>query len=123
MSVTYQIDPAHSSVQFSVRHMMISNVKGAFTRLSGKLVLDPDNPGASALEASIDAASIDTREQQRDAHLRSADFLDVANYPAITFRSRSLERKSEEEYLVTAISRSMVSAGKSRCASKARHPK
>lgn len=88
--ITYQIDSAHSGAQFSVRHMMIANVRGEFSKVSGTIVFDPDNPANSKVDATIDAASILTRDAQRDAHLRSADFLDVEKYPALTFRSKSV---------------------------------
>lgn len=94
----WEIDPAHSSAGFSVRHMMIAKVHGGFTKLAGSLRLDSKNPAKSAVEAVIDAASIDTREPKRDEHLRSADFFDVAKYPSITFKSKSVRRISEGEF-------------------------
>lgn len=97
----YQIDPAHSSAQFSVRHMMISNVRGEFTKITGKVTFDPGNPAASQIDAVIDANSINTRESQRDAHLKSADFLDTARWPEIRFQSRRIERKGANEYSAT----------------------
>lgn len=90
MKSTYAIDPAHSSVQFSVRHMMISNVKGAFSGVKGTVVYDPDAPETGSVEADIDASTISTLDQTRDTHLKSADFLDAEKYPTITFRSTSL---------------------------------
>jgi polyisoprenoid-binding protein YceI len=98
--VTYRIDPAHSAAHFSVRHMMISNVRGDFTKVSGTVLLDDRNPANSAVEALIDAASIDTREAQRDAHLRSADFFDVEKYPQLAFRSKSVEAAGDGELRV-----------------------
>jgi len=98
--VTYQIDSAHSAAHFSVRHMMISNVRGDFTKVSGTLLLDADNPANSAVEALIDAASINTREAQRDAHLKSADFFDVEKYPEMAFRSKSVEAAGDGELRV-----------------------
>lgn len=89
--ITYEIDSAHSSVHFSVRHMMVSNVRGEFAKVSGKAQYDAQNPANSSVEATIDAASINTRDAQRDGHLKSADFLDVEKYPAITFRSTKVE--------------------------------
>src|SRR6202051_565537 len=86
----WQIDPAHSAAHFSVRHLMISNVRGEVAKVTGNAVLDPSDPSKLSVEAVIDAASIDTREPQRDEHLRSADFLDVANHPTITFRSKKI---------------------------------
>jgi polyisoprenoid-binding protein YceI len=84
----YDIDAAHSSAQFSVRHMMVSNVRGEFAKLSGTVVYDPANPAATKINATIDAASITTRNEKRDAHLRSADFFDAAKFPTITFSSK-----------------------------------
>ena len=84
---TWNIDPAHSVAEFKVKHMMISNVKGQFPKVSGKLVLDETNLGNSKIEAVIEATSIETRDAQRDAHLKSADFLDVENFPTISFKS------------------------------------
>ena len=92
--VTYEIDPAHSSVQFSVRHMMLSNVRGEFTKVSGTIKYDSENPANSTVEAKIDAASINTRDDQRDAHLKSADFLDVEKFPTLTFRSAQIVQQS-----------------------------
>src|SRR5271169_650087 len=88
--VRYDLDPAHSSALFNVRHLMISNVKGEFTRLSGSVVFDAANPANSSIEVTIDTTSISTRDPQRDEHLKSADFLDVAKFPTITFKSRDV---------------------------------
>lgn len=84
----YVIDPSHSSAQFSVRHLMISNVKGEFAGMTGTIAYHPDNLEASRVEAVIDANTINTRDEQRDAHLRSADFFDTAKHPTLTFRSK-----------------------------------
>ncbi|MGC1783466.1 MAG: YceI family protein [Acidobacteriaceae bacterium] len=88
--ITYQIDPAHSSVHFSVRHLMLSNVRGEFGKVSGIVKYDPQSPENSSVEATIDASSINTRDAQRDGHLKSADFLDVEKFPTLTFRSRRI---------------------------------
>ena len=92
---TYEIDPAHTSVQFSIRHMMISNVRGEFTKLSGKATGDVANPTAASVEATIDATSIDTRNEKRDEHLRSPDFLDTAKFPSMTFKSTKVEKAGD----------------------------
>jgi polyisoprenoid-binding protein YceI len=97
MKTTYQIDPAHSSAQFSVRHMMVTNVHGGFKKIQGTVVYDPENPANSSVTAEIDASSITTNEDQRDAHLRSADFLDVEKFPTLTFRSTRVESAGEGE--------------------------
>jgi polyisoprenoid-binding protein YceI len=85
--VTYQIDPAHSGAHFSVRHMMISNVRGEFTKVQGTILWDSENPANSSIAASIDATSINTRDAQRDGHLKSADFFEVEKFPEIQFQS------------------------------------
>jgi polyisoprenoid-binding protein YceI len=91
----WEIDPAHSSAQFSVRHMMIANVKGEFAKVSGHVHFDPENLEESSVEAVVDVSTISTREPQRDAHLKSADFFDVANYPAMAFQSKHLIKNSD----------------------------
>ena len=83
---TWEIDPAHSDVAFTVRHMMVSKVRGNFGAFTGTIVTTQD-PLESSVEASIDLTSIDTRNDQRDAHIRTADFFDVENFPAMTYRS------------------------------------
>lgn len=88
--VSYKIDSVHSSVHFSVRHMMVSNVRGEFTSVSGTLTFDPAAPASSSVEATIDVASINTRDAQRDTHLKSPDFLDLDQFPTITFRSTKI---------------------------------
>jgi polyisoprenoid-binding protein YceI len=90
MKTTYKIDPAHSTAQFIVRHMMITNVRGGFSGVQGTVVYNPENPGASSVDVVIDANMINTLEAARDTHLKSADFLDVEKYPTITFKSRSI---------------------------------
>lgn len=88
---TWTIDPAHSSVEFSVRHLMITTVRGRFTDVKGTVTVDEADPSKSTVEVVIDPASIDTREPQRDAHLRSADFFDVETFPTLTFRSTKVD--------------------------------
>jgi polyisoprenoid-binding protein YceI len=88
---TWNIDPNHTAAQFSVRHMGISTVRGAFTKVSGTAQYDPANPSKSSVEATIDAASIDTRVSMRDDDLRSDHYFDVAKYPTITFKSKSAQ--------------------------------
>ena len=97
---TYQIDTAHSSAQFKVRHMMIANVKGEFDKVSGTVNFDPANPTASTVEASIDVSTISTRDEQRDGHLKSADFLDVEKYPTITFKSKKVTAAGGDSFNV-----------------------
>jgi polyisoprenoid-binding protein YceI len=87
MSSTWNIDATHSHAEFKVRHLMISNVKGSFPKIAGVLTLDESDPTNSSVEATIDVASVETRDPQRDAHLKSADFFDVEKYPAMTFKS------------------------------------
>jgi polyisoprenoid-binding protein YceI len=87
-TTVWTIDPAHTGVEFAVRHLMISSVKGRFAGVSGTVVGAEGSPEAAQVEIVIDPASIDTREPQRDAHLRSADFLDVEKFPTLTFKSR-----------------------------------
>lgn len=94
----YQIDSQHTGAHFKVRHMMISNVKGEFSRITGFADFDPSDLAASHVEAIIDAATVDTREPQRDGHLKSADFLDVARYPLIAFRSTSIAPAGQDSY-------------------------
>ena len=98
---TWNIDPVHSVAEFKVKHMMISNVKGQFTGVSGTLLLDEANVTHSRVEATIDAASINTRDAQRDGHLKSADFFDVEKFPKLTFRSAKVERAGDDELAVT----------------------
>jgi polyisoprenoid-binding protein YceI len=87
-ATTWNIDPVHSTAEFKVKHMMISNVKGQFTGVKGALSLDEANVAGSYVEATIDAASINTHEAQRDAHLKSPDFFDVEKFPTLSFKSK-----------------------------------
>jgi polyisoprenoid-binding protein YceI len=98
---TWAIDPVHSVPEFSVKHMVISTVKGRFTKVEGAIMLDEANPANSSVKATIDVTTIDTGEAQRDTHLRSADFFDVEKFPTIAFTSSKVERKSDDEYKVT----------------------
>jgi polyisoprenoid-binding protein YceI len=91
----YTIDPSHSSAEFSVRHLMITNVKGRFGKLAGTVELDTEHPETSVVDVTIDATSIDTREEKRDAHLRSPDFFDVEKYPTLTFKSTAVSRSDD----------------------------
>lgn len=91
----WSIDPAHTTVEFSVKHLMISTVRGHFGAVTGTIVLDEQNPAASTVTAEIDVTSVNTRQEQRDAHLRSADFFDVENFPSIKFQSTRIERDGD----------------------------
>ena len=92
---TWEIDPAHSHAQFKVRHMMISNVKGEFTKLSGTVLIDSTDVTRSSVDVTIDATSISTRDPQRDGHLKSPDFFDVEHYPTITFKATKITRTDD----------------------------
>lgn len=96
----WQIDPVHSNVEFGVRHLMITTVRGRFTGVQGTVVLDEADPAASSVEVTIDAASIDTREPRRDAHLRSADFFETDRFPVLTFASTRIEGYSASGFTV-----------------------
>ncbi len=89
---TWNIDPAHSSAEFRVKHMMISNVKGAFGGLTGALKLNDSNPEHSTVEATIPVETLSTGDAQRDGHLKSADFFDVEKFPTFTFKSTNVTR-------------------------------
>jgi polyisoprenoid-binding protein YceI len=92
---TWKIDPNHTAAQFSVRHMGISTVRGAFTKVSGSVEYDPSNVAKSSVEAAIETASVDTRVEMRDNDLRSANWFDAAKYPTITFKSKSVQSAGE----------------------------
>jgi polyisoprenoid-binding protein YceI len=98
LMASYRIDSQHTGAHFKVRHMMISNVKGEFSRVTGSAEFDPSNLAASHVEATIESASVNTREAQRDTHLKSHDFLDVGRYPAITFGSSKIVSAGENRY-------------------------
>jgi polyisoprenoid-binding protein YceI len=96
-TTTWTIDPAHSVLEFAVKHMMFTTAKGRFSDFSGTITFDPKNVTASSVEVTIDTASIDTRTTDRDAHLRSADFFDVEQYPTASFRSTSVEADEADD--------------------------
>ena len=98
---TYTLDPAHSRIGFTARHAMVTKVRGAFNEFTGTAVLDGDNPANSTATVTIKAASIDTRNEQRDGHLRSNDFLAMEEYPEITFVSTSAKETGENEFELT----------------------
>jgi polyisoprenoid-binding protein YceI len=98
---TWNIDPSHSAIGFSVRHMVVSKTRGRFTRWSGQIRFDPENPSASSVEVNIDPASIDTADAQRDAHLRSSDFLDVEKHPGASFRSTNVADLGGDRYRIS----------------------
>ena len=97
----WTLDPAHTLVEFAAKHLMITTVKGRFVDVSGTIRMNESNPAASSVRAVIKASSIDTRTDQRDAHLKSADFLEAERYPEITFDSTAVERAGERRYRVT----------------------
>ena len=97
----WTFEPGHTAAEFRARHMMVTNVRGAFKNVHGTLEFDPENPRLSSVEATIDATGIWTGQPQRDAHLRSADFLDVENFPQITFKGNDVELSGDHDYLVT----------------------
>lgn len=98
---TWDIDPAHSTVEFSVRHMMVTTVKGQFQKVKGTVELDEKDPNKSTVEVSIETASIDTREAKRDAHLKSPDFFDAAKFPTLTFKSTKIEKAGKGKFKLT----------------------
>jgi len=97
----WQIDPQHSSAQFSVRHMAISTVRGAFSKVTGTIVLDDKDITKSTVDVAIDVTTVDTREPNRDSDLRSDKFFDVAHYPAMTFKSKKVEQLAPGKLKVT----------------------
>lgn len=97
----WALDAAHSSVDFSVKHMMFANVKGSFNEFDASIEADPTDLTSAAIEFTINTGSVDTRNADRDAHLRGEDFFDVENYPAMTFKSTSITKTDEGEYDVT----------------------
>lgn len=100
-TTTYHIDPKHSDAQFAVTHLMISTVRGEFHGINGTVVYNDADPSKSSVEATIDATTVDTREPDRDKHLKSADFFDVADHPTMTFKSTKVESDGSGKLKVT----------------------
>src|SRR5271156_4543616 len=113
-TTTWNIDPAHSSSEFKVKHMMISHVKGHFAKVTGTLTLDESNLASSRVEALIEAGSLETRDAQRDAHLKSADFFDAEKFPTLSFKSTRLtivrdgELAVEGDLTIRGVTRKVV---------------
>src|ERR1700739_32314 len=99
-TTTWNLDPAHSVAEFKVKHMMISNVKGHFTKVTGTLTRDESDLANSRVEALIEAASIETRETQRDTHLKSADFFHAEKFPTLSFKSSAIKAADDGELKV-----------------------
>ena len=95
--MTWTIDSAHTNLGFSVTHMMLAKVRGEFEEFEGAIAFDPENPAETKVDLTIDVASLTTRNKDRDAHLRSPDFFDVEQYPAMTFKSKRVEMISDNE--------------------------
>ena len=100
---TWTVDPSHSSLNFAVRHIMISKVRGRFGAFTGQAVYDDATNAWKSAEATVEVASIDTREEKRDAHLRSADFFDVQKFPSITFKTSGVEARGDDKFLVRGL--------------------
>jgi polyisoprenoid-binding protein YceI len=115
-TTTWNIDPAHSTAEFKVKHMMIANVKGQFSKVTGLLVHNESDPTKSRVEASVEVASIETREPQRDAHLKSPDFFHVEKFPTLSFKSSEInvvgdgELKVEGDLTVRGVTRKVTFA-------------
>ncbi|MDB4914287.1 MAG: hypothetical protein JWM95_1931 [Gemmatimonadetes bacterium] len=99
-NTSWKLDPTHSSVEFSAKHLMITTVKGRFADVAGTVTVNGTSPSDASVDVVIQAASIDSRTEQRDAHLKSADFLDVENFPTITFKSTKIEG-SKDTFTIT----------------------
>jgi polyisoprenoid-binding protein YceI len=100
-AATYTIDPAHSSAGYKVRHLMVAYVRGGFSGITGDVVFDPANPANTKINASIDATTLHTHDEKRDAHVKGADFFDVAKYPTITFVSKRVVPDGKYQWKVT----------------------
>jgi polyisoprenoid-binding protein YceI len=100
-SRSYEIDSSHSSAQFKVRHLMVSNVRGEFGHISGTVIIDDVDVARSSVDVTIDASTINTHDAKRDEHLRSPDFFDVATYPTITFKSKRVQAGKGGDLFVT----------------------
>ncbi|QTN01221.1 hypothetical protein ERJ70_19200 [Sediminibacillus dalangtanensis] len=98
---TFNVDPTHTSIDFSVKHMMVSKVKGTFHDFEATITADPEDLTSAEIDFVIDANSVDTRNDQRDTHLRSGDFFDIENNPKITFKSTDVKKVGDDEYEVT----------------------
>ena len=98
---TYKIDPAHSEISFKIRHLMITNVTGSFTKFDGTMESDKDDFSDAKIHFEAETASITTHNEQRDGHLRSAEFFDAEQFPKVTFDSTSFQKKGEEDYTLT----------------------
>ncbi|MDY0395844.1 YceI family protein [Virgibacillus halophilus] len=98
---TWKVDPAHTSLEFSVKHMMVSRVKGTFEDFEARVEADPEDLTTAEIEFNVDLASIETRNKGRDEHLRSADFFDTENHPKMTFKATEIVRKGQGEYDIT----------------------
>jgi polyisoprenoid-binding protein YceI len=100
-AATWELDPSHSSVEFSIRHMMVSSVKGQFEKVKGSVEIDDKDLSKSSVDITIDMASINTRDAKRDGHLRSPDFFDTAKFPTATFKSTKVEKAGKGKLKVT----------------------
>jgi polyisoprenoid-binding protein YceI len=101
VTTTWKLDPAHSNAEFKVKHMMISNVKGSFSGITGTLTEHATDASLSTIEASIPISTVSTGDAQRDGHLKSGDFFEAEKYPEMTFKSTRVQKKDEGEYAVT----------------------